>query len=64
MTRFISHLDRSTDSGSIESAHIFSLTDHSGPSEKSPLQITLAVALATTKKDMKSKTWTETKADG
>ena len=48
--------DCSTDSGSIESAQIFSLTDHSCPPQQSPLRITSASTMANTKKDKKPKT--------
>ena len=62
--KIINLLDCSTDSGSIESAQILSLMDRPYLPQQSPLRITSASTMASTKKDKKLKMGAKPKADG
>ena len=62
--RIINLLDQSTDSGSIDSAQVLSLTDRPQPLWQSPLHLTPARTMATIKKDKKLKVGAKMKSDG
>ena len=62
--RIINLLDQSTDSGSIDSAQVLSLTDRPHLLRQSPLRLTSASTMATIKKDKKLKIGAKPKSDG
>ena len=62
--RIIKLLDQSTDSGSIDSAQVLSLTNRPYCLQQSPLRLTTTGAMVTVKKDKKLKIGAKPKTDG